>query len=135
MKEEKIVVALEVAEAEFERFLDSMDIERDASRMDAEEKSSFEDIKRKFTRQVQLGKLVVDAQGQPVFTTSTGSTITFHEPTGASFMAMDSKKKGADFAKMCAVLADMTRVDASTYAKMPNRDFKVCQMLVTLFLA
>jgi hypothetical protein len=132
--EGKKVVATDVAEQEFERFLDAMDIDRDPASMDEDDKKGFEDAKRKFVKQVEVGRLVVDEKGQPVYTTHAGKTLIFHEPTGASFMAMDSKKKGADVAKMCAVMADIAHCDPSEFAKMPNRDFQVCKTIITLFL-
>jgi hypothetical protein len=132
MVEEK--VAKEVAEADFERFLEAMDLDPDRGRMDADDVKSFEDVKAKFVRAVQRGQLVVDEKGQPVVTTSDGKTLTFYEPTGASFTAMDSRKKGQDVAKMIAMMGDMCRVGPAVFAGLKNRDFKICQAIVQLFL-
>lgn len=130
-------VAREVAEAEFERFVEAMDLELDDARMDTEDRKSFSELRDRVVRCIEQGHLVVDEKGQPVYTPRAGNhtqPITFHEPTGASFMAMDSKKKGQDIAKMYAVMADMTHLDAKVFASMANRDLKVCQAIVSLFL-
>lgn len=130
-----IKVAAEVAEQEFERFTESMDLDVNTSHMDAEDLKSYQDAKRKIVNEIMHGHLVIDEKGQPVYTPKCGlQTITFYEPTGASFMAMDGKKKGQDIGKLCALMADMTRQPPGLFAKLPGRDFKVCQTLVVLFL-
>jgi hypothetical protein len=130
------VVAKEVAESEFSRFIEAMDLDIDSSSMDAEDLKSFESAKRKILRAIERGQLVIDDKGQPVFAPQMSKTepITFYEPTGASFMAMDAKKKGHDVAKMFSVMADMTRRDIKTFSQLANRDFQVCQAIVMLFL-
>lgn len=129
-------VAKEVAEAEFERFLESMDLDADPSTMDADDAKAFDEAKRTLVRAIERGSLVVDEKGQPIYTPQLGDigAITFYEPTGASFIAMDGKKKDQQMAKMFAVMADMTRKPAATFSKLTMRDFKICQTLVTLFL-
>lgn len=130
-------VAREVAEAEFERFVETMDLDVDESRMDTEDRKSFDELKERLLRAIETGLLVVDDKGQPVYTPRAGThtqPITFHEPTGASFMAMDTKKKDQSVAKMYAVMADMTHLDQKVFAAMPARDLKICQAVVTLFL-
>lgn len=134
MADEKI--ATEVAVAEFERFLESMDLDIDTSKMDADDLKSYDESKRKLVRAIERGHLVVDDKGQPVYTPQLGggTQITFYEPTGASFMATDGKKKGYDMAKMNAMLGDITRLPPVTFAKMAGRDYKICQTILVLFL-
>lgn len=130
-------VGRDVAEAEFERFVESMDLDVDPAHMDGEDRASFAQLKERILRAIEHGHLVVDEKGQPVYTPRAGGavqSITFHEPTGASFMAMDSKKKDQNVAKMYAVMADMTHLDPKVFAAMAARDLKICQALVTLFL-
>lgn len=130
-------VAREVALAEFDRFLEAMDIDADTTAMDAEDLKSFEEARRKLVRAMETGHLVIDDKGQPVFTPHSGVTdpITFYEPTGATWMAVDSKKKGQDVAKMVALMAEMTRQPAQRFSKMAGRDYKVCTTITSLFLA
>ena len=130
-------VAREVAESEFERFTEAMDLDVDETRMDEDDKKSFGELKDRILRAIEQGHLVFDDEGQPVYTPRAGAStqpITFHEPTGASFMAMDTKKKDQNVGKMYAVMADMTHRDAKVFSSMPNRDLRVCQAIVTLFL-
>lgn len=132
-------VATEVAEAEFDRFVEAMDLDIDPKGWDADDKKSFEEAKRKIVRAIERGKLAVDGDGQPVLTTASKSgeakQITFYEPIGADLMAMDQKKKNHDVAKMYATLGAITKTDAQTFASMANRDLKVCQAILGLFLA
>lgn len=132
---DEVKVGKEVAEAEFDRFIEEMDIDADKEGMDDEDRKAFDAAKRLFVRAVMNGSLAVDEQGRPVFTPkSGGSPIVFNEPTGASLMASDAHKKNHDVAKMFAILGDITGRDKKVFARMPRRDLNVCQTIVTLFL-
>lgn len=130
-------VAREVAENEFQRFVDLMMLDVDVSKMDVEESKSFNQQREIILTAIQRGNMVVDDEGQPIYTpvSDEGGPITFYEPTGATFMAMDGKKKNADMSKLFAAMADMTRQPPIRFAKMKNRDTKVCMAVFTLFLA
>lgn len=134
--ENKIVQ--EVAEAEFSRFADAMDLDVDASAMTEDDRKGFNDQKNRVIRAIMRGALIVNAKGEPEYTTQRGDNagvkLTFHEPRGASLMAMDRKKKGEDIGKTYAVMAEMCKVDAVTFARMELADLKVCQAIFVLFL-
>ncbi len=132
-------IALEVAEAEFDRFAESMDLDVDTSKLDAEDLTSFNKIKDRIIRAMQRGALVINDNGEAVYTPQRPNSkhkdaITFHERTGASLMAMDGKKKGHDVAKTYAILADMCRVHPSTFAGLAGQDIKVCEGLFALLM-
>lgn len=130
-------VAKEVAEAEFDRFVKSMDLDVDPSDMSEEDKEAFQQQKDRLVGAIQSGALTINDDGEPVFTpqrTKDSDTLTFHEPTGASLMAMDRKKKSEDIGKLYAAMADMTRSHSSTFSKMRMADLKVCMAITTLFL-
>lgn len=130
-------VAKDVAEAEFERFVETMDLDIDPATMDEDDKKGLDQQRNRIIRAIQTGALYVNDNGEPVFTaqrTKDGEPLTFHEPTGASLMAMDRKKKTEDVGKMYAVMADITKTHASTFAKMKMSDLKVCQAVTALFL-
>lgn len=131
------IVDAETAEAEFGRFLDCMDISSDTSTMDDESREGFLSQKRTIINAIQRGHLIINDDGEPVYTPRTVDCgpITFAEPSGAAYMAMDRKKKGEDIGKMFAMMADITKQPAKTFANMKQRDLKVCQALVVLFLA
>lgn len=130
-------VAAEVAEAEFVRFVESMDLDVETSRMSEEDRQSFDAQKTRIVRAIMDGCVVVNEKGEPVFRPRSGtpSEIVFHEPEGAALMAMDNRKKGHDVSKMFAVMAEQTKQPATVFAKMPMRDLKVAQAIATLFLA
>ena len=132
-------IALEVAEAEFERFAGSMDINVDTTKLDQEDLTAFTKIKDRVVRAMQRGSLVINDNGEAVYTpqrpgSKSKDAITFHERTGASLMAMDGKKKGHDVAKTYAILADMCRVHPSTFAGLSGQDIKVCEGLFALLM-
>ncbi len=131
------LVAREVAEQDFNRFADSMDLDIDPVDMDAEDKKGFEQQKDRIISAIQSGSLVINDIGEPVFTpkrTKDADAITFYEPTGASLMAMDRKKKTEDVGKLYASMGEITRTHASTFSKMKMSDLKVCIAITTLFL-
>lgn len=129
-------ISQEMAEQEFDRFLDAMDIEADPVDMDEDDKKGFDQQKRRVVAAIMSGNVVIDNDGQPIFTPkrSGGDPITFHEPTGASLMAMDRKKKTEDVGKMYATMADMTKEPPKRFANMKYADLKVCTAITTLFL-
>ena len=129
-------VAREVCEQEFERFLTAMDLDVDRAGMDEDDRKSLASAQRIITRAMESGNLVINEAGEPVYTPQIGDTsaITFHEPMGATYMAMDTKKQGQNVGKLYASMADCTHQPAARFAKMANRDVKVCQAIVGLFL-
>ncbi|MFW6031048.1 MAG: hypothetical protein ACOC9T_00535 [Myxococcota bacterium] len=127
-------VAAEVAEAEFQRFLDAMDLDHDEEGMDEEDLKSFQKEKARVVKAIQDGRMSIDEKGQPTFQPTDGEPITFREPRGSTLMAMDSKKKNHDVTKLFATMAEMTKVPVQKFSKMPNRDLKVCLAVTLLFL-
>lgn len=130
------VVALEVAEAEFARFVEAFDLNVDLDRMDAEDRRSFDAGKETWIRAMQQGRLVVDEHGQPVYTPVKGNdgSLTFHEPTGAALLDMDKAKKNADMHKTNLLLAAVTKQPIQRFARMAQRDLKVCQAIFCFLL-
>ena len=140
MAEEKI--ALDVAEAEFERWADAMDLARklDPAGLDSDDKKSLADSKRNILDSMMSGNLVVNDAGEFVFTPKAGDDkepIVFHEPDGAAIMAVDQIGKSGthDVTKMVAILAVMTKQSRVRFAKLKNRDWTVCQAIFSLFFA
>ena len=130
-------VTREVAEAEFDRFVESNDIMVSFEGMEKDDRDSFNEQKERILLAIEKGALVVNEDGEPVFTpqrTKDATALTFHEPTGASLMAMDRKKKNEDVGKLYATMGDMTRTDAKTFSNMKMADLKVCMAVTVLFL-
>jgi hypothetical protein len=130
-------IAKEVAEVEFLRFADCMDLDIDLASMDEDDKKEFEKQKDRIISSIQNGNLVINENGEPVFTpkrSGESKPITFFEPSGATLMAMDRKKKAEDIGKMYALMGDMTKTDSSTFSKMKMGDLKICLAITTIFL-
>ena len=124
-----------VAQDEFNRFLELMDIDNDPSHMSGEDRVNFDKLARTITKAIETGRLVVNDDGEPVFTPAGfDSPMTFHEPTGATYMSIDRRKDGQNVAKLHAMLADMTKQPPDVFAKMKARDYKVAQAVIMLFL-
>ena len=132
-------ISKDVAEAEFERMLEANAILLDLPGSTKEDQDSAAQVKGRILHAMMLGSLVIDEAGQPVFTPQRGgkegSSITFYEPTGASFMAMDLGKSGHEVSKMFHALANITRTNAKLFSSMKAADLKVCTALATIFLA
>lgn len=137
----ELKVAMEVAEADFERWADAMDLKRKLEHpaMNAESKDGLETNKRLILDSITQGNLAVDDAGQFIFTPQVGdrAPITFFEPDGACLMAVDSigKQGHREAAKGVAILAAMTKQNAARFAKMKVRDFAICEAVLSLFLA
>jgi len=132
-----IVVAKEVADEEFTRFVDTMDLDVDLEDMDEEDKKAFSQQKNRIVSAIMSGVLVVNDNGEPVFTpkrVNDAKPITFYEPTGASLMAMDRKKKTEDIGKLYAAMGDITKTSAGVFSKMKMSDLKICMAITTIFL-
>ena len=138
-KKEKNPVALEVALAEFERFVELMDLDLDTAGMDAEDLTAFNKQKSKIIRAIERGSLIINEHGEATYTpnnpkTKMSETITFHERSGASLMAMDGKKKGHDVSKTYAIMADMCKVHPNVFAGMVGNDIKLCEAIFALLM-
>lgn len=135
--ENEQVVDNDTAEVEFNRFTSSMDLDVDTSFMDAEDITAFEKQKRRIISAICNGSLVINEDGEPVYTPQKSpnkEAITFHERTGASVIAMDGKKKNHNVAQTYAVMAEMTKMHPSVFAKMKGIDIKICEALFALLM-
>lgn len=132
-------IAKDVALVEFDRFIEEMDIDADTSTMDAEDTTQFNKQKNRIIRAIENGHLVINEDGEAIYTPHHRNSkhkepITFHERTGASLMAMDSQKQSKMVARTYAVMADMCKVPASTFAGLAGSDIKVCEALFALLM-
>jgi hypothetical protein len=131
------VVAKEVAEAEFLRFVDAMDLDVEPADMDEDDLKGFNQQKNRIISAIQSGSLVVSDKGEPIYTpqrTNDAQAITFYEATGSALMAMDRKKKTEDIGKLYAAMGEITKTHANVFSKMKMSDLKICMAITTLFL-
>jgi len=129
----------EQAEMEFDNFVEAMDLDVNMDTMDENDKGDFIRLKQTVINAVVKGSLVFNDDHEPVFTPTHSSAsevgpITFYEPTGANFMEMDRKKAGHDIGKTHALMAGITKKPAKLFAGLKNRDYKVCNAIVMIFL-
>lgn len=136
---ESKVVDTETAKIEFDRFVEWMDLDLDTADMDAEDLAAFNKQKNRMLRSIERGSLVINENGEAIYTPQNPrskykESITFHERTGASLMAMDGKKKNHDVTKTYAVMADMCRVHPGVFAGLVGTDVKVCEAIFALLM-
>ncbi len=131
------IVDREVALAEFDRFVEAMDLDVDMADMDSEDLTTFNKQKKRLITVLCNGSLVINENGEAVFAPSKSKidgVLTFHERTGASLMAMDGVKKNHTVAMTYKVMADMTRTHPNTFAKLKGNDIKVCEAIFALLM-
>lgn len=138
MSEEK--VAREVAEQEFERYLEAMDLSARISLercTDAEDRKSLEDLRWTLVQAIQEGHLVIREDGTAELHPKVGNTTPVHfpEPDGKAIAAMDQAKRDQGALKTNMLLGKWTGLNPERFAAMKMRDYRVCAALVTLFLA
>lgn len=128
----------DTAEREFNRFAELMDLDLDTSHMDEDDLAGFEKQKRTIVRAIETGHVVINDEGEPTVKLKRPrgdlTEITFHEPEGSTFLAMDQKKKTQDVSKMYSMLQDMADLQPGDLAKLKNRDLRVIQSIALLFL-
>lgn len=135
----KDTIALEVAMKDFDTFTEKMDLDFDTTGMDAEDLTAFNKQKNRILRSIQRGDLVINDNGEAVFTPANikskhKEAITFHERTGASLMAMDGKKKNHDVSKTYAIMGDMCGIHQGVFSSLVGGDIKVCEALFALLM-
>jgi len=132
-------VAHEVALAEFDRFADMMDLDLDESLMQDEDRAELAKQKKRIVKEICNGSLVVNELGEVVFTPRHARSkykepLTFHEQSGASIMAIDSKSHKARVGAVHAILGDMCGVNANVFASLVGSDYKVCTAIFALLM-
>ena len=135
-----MIVSVEAATAEFKRFTDCMDLDLNEENMSGEEKVDFAELKSVFLKAVCEGHITVNDEGEPEVhfkkpPSENEKSVTFHEPDGAAFLALDKGKKNADNAKQYMMMGDICKCDHTIFSRLKNRDLRVCKAVLTLFLA
>ena len=129
------VIAPEVAEEEFNKFCENADIDNDTDKMDDKDREGFGRLKDLIVRAIVRGSLVFNDDYEPVYTTKHGSTeLTFREPSGATYMAMDRQKDGNNVGKLVSFIDAITKSAPGTAAKLKGVDFKVARTIAQLFM-
>lgn len=131
-------VAKDVAALEIDRFMEAMDIVIDDD-LDADSAAAYNRARSRMVRAVTLGSLVIDDNGEAIYTpkhpnSRSKEPIRFHERSGSTAVAMDSCKKGANTARMYAMLGDMCKVPPATFSGLVGPDIKMCEAIFALLM-
>ena len=132
-------VAQDVAEAEFDKFADAMDLDVSPDGMNEESLESFQGLKRQVIRAIMKGSLIFNDDGEAIYTPRHRNSkfqepITFHERSGAHLTEMDKAKKRGAVAQTYAVMGAMTGQSASVFAGLVGPDIKTCEALYALLM-
>lgn len=133
MSKEK--VAIEVAATEFERMCAANRIDTDETALEKDELKEWREMRDPLVRDICRGRLVIDGEGRPVYTTDEGKALTFSRATAATFMALETYGKGKDVSNMMAAVADLTGTGKGELSKLIARDFHGVSRIARLFLA
>jgi hypothetical protein len=131
-------VVPEVAEAEFVRFAEAMDIDLADRGLTEEDRASLATQRAVIVRAICKGSLVINDAGEPVFTPTRGDAtarqpLTFPEPGGSVMLSVDKFGKNAGVAKTYAMLGELTKTTPAHFSRMVERDLKVCRAIFALF--
>lgn len=134
MKTSKYPVARDVAEQEFARMCESRRIDLDDSEWTDQEKEKFEEVRNDIVTLIRRGLLTVAEDGTPTYAADGGKTFTFHIPTGATFMAMESHAPTKQVSNTVAAVTEMTRSAAGELSKLSVWDFRAVMRIGSFFL-
>jgi hypothetical protein len=131
------VVALEVAQEDFERMCKARRIKSVNADWTEEEKTVFDFIRETVCAAISEGRLQIDNDDDPVLlptgaAANVPTRIKLRKATGTTLLAMDGKIGGA---RQFAAYADMAGIDKSHFAKLQFWDVEVLAKLFTLFFA
>ena len=129
-------ISKEVAESEFQRFVDGMDLLVDEETMTKDDQKGFRDAKSRIVREIMRGRATVNDVGEITFTPSRSGerdTITFYEPSGDVLRCTDKRGKDEDVGKMYTAIGRLTRTDAKTIETLKGSDLRFCMAVFALF--
>jgi hypothetical protein len=133
------VVARDVAEQEFERFMESNGLSV-PQKMNAADRESYEEARRRVVEAMMAGSVVVDERDGDIVAIFTPvaskdkTPIVFREPEGHAIIAMDGERPEHGARKGVVFLASMTGQDKSRFAKLKLRDWKIVDAIGGLFV-
>lgn len=124
----------EVAQTEFERWAAAWRIEIDDSELSEDDKESFNEQRSKVVKAIQRGYLTVSEDGSELVLSTDKGDVTFKEPTGAAYLAMD-QHKNKNMASSFGFMGAMTGNPAKFWSSVRGADLKIAQAVTALFLA
>ncbi len=136
----EVVVEKSVAEAEFQRFAESWDVDTDLLEMNEDDQQGFAKVKRTILRVIMSGQLTIGDTGDPKYTLRYPNMtslveLDFHVPIGGALLEFDKFKDRENIRKIMSYMGNFTGKPDGVFAKMDGRDLKICQAVALLFLA
>jgi hypothetical protein len=125
----------QTAEADFERWVGVSRIVMDVEGREEDDVRDKGLDKIIIIKAIQDGRLVIDEEGQAIFTPLDRDPLTFRKPHGRIVASMDKVKSNHDGAKALTLIASLTGTNRGTIGAMEYADFSVCESIVNLFLA
>ena len=137
-EKKETTIPREMAEKEFEAWAEHLRLDTDLDQMDAEEKSDFIQLKKKFVYNLVHGITQTEENGDLVLnlseTVSGKSTMTFRRTfKGAAFVTMDRYKESQHVHKTMAFLGAWTKWDPKQLTQLDARDAWFGMKMVSLF--
>ena len=132
------IVALDMAQNEFDRWAEGWHIDTDVESMEAEDKTSFEVQKRKIMQAMMKGKLAVNDDLSLTITliepVMEKPALTMSIPRGTAYNAMDKHKERESVHKIASFMANACGVPPQIFSNMDGRDYKIFHAVTLLFL-
>lgn len=128
-----IKIGKDVAEQQFEKLCVSRRIETDISSFNEREKAIFNNRKADMLRLMMAGTLVLNEQGDPVYTPplKDAKSLTFHRVTGAVLMEGDNITGSVE--RLLAIATVLTKSNPGELAKLEAPEFRAIDD-ITAFL-
>lgn len=132
-------VAKDMAEAEFERFAEAMDLEIDPVSLGVDDLEDFNKRKSQVIRQIERGNMVINDNGEAVYTPHRPASkikdpLTFHERSGETLPAADGLGKNTEGAKLRRMIAQMCKVHPNVITGLSGTDIKVAETMFILLM-
>ena len=129
----------EVAEKEFDRFVELWDIDGEVESMDEESRDGFEEHKRRLVRGLRGGSITVDEEGLVTIqlrwpTLENLAEVVCKPPGGDAMLGWDKYKDRQQVHKLNSFLGSMCGQSPAIFARMDGRDLKAVQTVALLFL-
>lgn len=124
----------EVAQNEFERWASAWRIEVDESELNEEDAQSLNEQRSKIVKAIERGYLTVSEDGTELVLNTNKGDVTFKEPTGAAYLAMD-QHKNKNMASSFGFMGAMTGTPAKYWSSVRGADLKIAQAVTAIFLA
>jgi len=130
-------VAPEVAEDEFSRMCEALDLDLDD--LDKEDDERFQLLRKTVLKAIVQGRITVDQDGLATvhlkYPVGDVDSLRFKIPTGETLIALGDQKAKNQTTQSWKVLGDLTEKPSTLFGKMrQSPDLKTCQALGALFL-